>query len=112
MNDHSPSGKLVCQSDGPLDAEIVLIGESPAREEMAEKPLPKPLVGPSGRLLNKALVASGIDRARCYVMNLVPVRPDGDKFANHTPDDLAWGKDRLFRELASLADAKVLVCVR
>lgn len=78
---------------------------------MAEKPFPKPLVGPSGRLLNKALVASGIDRSQCYVMNVVPVRAPGDKFANHDPADLAWGLARLQTELANLANAKVLVCL-
>jgi len=59
--EYSPSGKEVCQSAGPLNAKIVLIGESPAGEEMAEKPFPKPLVGPSGRLLNQALVKAGIE---------------------------------------------------
>lgn len=108
---HSPSGKLVCQSSGPLDAKIVLIGESPAREEMAEKPNPKPLVGPSGRLLNKTLVAAGISRDDCYVMNVVPVRAPGDKFANHDSGDLGWGLARLKSELASLTNAKVLVCL-
>src|SRR4029077_21107502 len=59
--------------------------------------------------LNKALVASGIDRSRCYVMNLVPVRPDRDKFANHTADDLAWGKARLWTELSRFTNAKVYI---
>lgn len=107
----SPSGKLVCQSTGPLDAKIVLIGESPAREEMAEKPFPKPFVGPSGRLGNKVLVSAGISRDDCYVMNVVPVRAPGDKFALHTTADKDWGLARLRRELASLTNAKVLVCL-
>jgi len=76
---------------------------------MAEKPFPKPLVGPSGRLLNKVLVSAGIDRDKCYIMNVVPVRAPGDKFANHTPEDLAWGLARLKAELVLLSNAKVLV---
>src|SRR5258706_3822765 len=108
--EYSPSGKEVCQSAGPLNAKIVLIGESPAGEEMAEKPFPKPLVGPSGRLLNQALVKAGIDRDQCYVMNCVPIRAPGDKFANHTIDDKDWGLARLKSELASLSNAaKILV---
>src|SRR5258706_3360248 len=108
--EYSPSGKEVCQSAGPLNAKIVLIGESPAGEEMAEKPFPKPLVGPSGRLLNQALVKAGIDRDQCYVMNCVPIRAPGDKFANHTIDDKNWGLARLKSELASLSNAaKILV---
>jgi len=76
---------------------------------MAERPFPKPLVGPSGRLLNKTLTAAGISRDECYIINVVPVRAPGDKFANHSPVDLAWGKDRLRAELSSLSNAKVLV---
>lgn len=108
MNEYSPTGKLVCPSVGPLDAKIVIVGESPAREEMAQG---QPLVGPSGRLLNKALVASGIDRAKCYIMNLVPVRAPGDKFANHDPRDIDWGRSRLYSEISNLADAKVLIAL-
>lgn len=104
--EYSPSGKLVCKSTGPLNAEIVLIGESPAREEMVEG---KPLVGPSGRLLNKVLVSAGIDRDKCYIMNVVPVRAPGDKFANHEKIDLDWGLARMRSELANLTNAKILV---
>lgn len=78
---------------------------------MANRPFPKPLVGPSGRLLNKALVSAGIDRSKCYVMNLVPVRAPGDKFANHTADDLAWGKARFDSELSRLTNAKVYLAL-
>lgn len=102
----SPSGKLICPSAGPIDAEIVIIGESPAGEEMKQL---IPLVGPSGKLLNNALVNAGVDRSKCYIMNLVPVRAPGDKFDKHDMVDKDWGLARAKSELAGLANAKVLI---
>lgn len=101
--EYSPSGKLLCPSKGPLNAEIVIIAESPAAEEMKQG---EPLVGKSGKMLNKALVKAGIDRTKCYVMNCVPVRAPGDKFVNHDPRDLEWGRVRLSKELSRLRSAK------
>lgn len=96
----------IVPSTGPLNAKIVIIGESPASEEMK---LGQPLVGKSGKLLNQALVAAGIDRSQCYIMNLVPVRAPGDKYVNHTQADKDWGLARAKSELASLTDAKVFI---
>lgn len=107
----SPSGKLVCESTGPLDAKIVLVGESPAREEMAASPKPQPFVGPAGRMLNKVLVKAGIDRSQCYIMNCIPVRPNGDKFANHTQADLDWARERFRSEISRLSQARVYVAL-
>lgn len=105
----SPTGKLVCQSSGRLDSKIVIVGESPAGEEMACKPVPQPLVGPSGRLLNQALVHAGISRDDCYIMNMVPIRAPKDKYALHDVADRDWGLARGLAELSSLKDAKVFV---
>ncbi|HEY4015821.1 MAG TPA: UdgX family uracil-DNA binding protein [Polyangiaceae bacterium] len=54
--------------EGPRDAEIMLVGEQPGdREDVAGLPF----VGPAGALLDRALQAAGIDRARAYVTNAV-----------------------------------------
>src|ERR1043166_3625779 len=98
--------RVIVPSIGPKDAKIVLIGESPAAEEVKQG---VPLVGPSGQMLNKALVKAGINRNDCYICNLVPIRAPGDKFASHNPADIAFGRERLFRELSSLRSAKVFV---
>src|SRR6185295_4791646 len=103
---YSPTGKLVVSSSGPLDAELVFIGESPAKEEVKEG---MPFVGKSGKLLNSALRSAGIDRSKVRLMNLVPVRAPGDKFAKHDSADIAWGQDNFRRELASLTNARVYV---
>lgn len=107
----SPSGLLVCESEGPLDASVVLIAESPAKEEMAHKPVPRPLVGRAGRVLDLALSKAGLPRATSRVMNLVPVRAPKDKFAMHDPRDVEWGREVFASELAALKQAKVYVAL-
>ena len=54
--------------EGPRDADLMFVGEQPGdKEDRAGEPF----VGPSGRLLDAALDAAGIDRARVYVTNAV-----------------------------------------
>lgn len=54
--------------EGPKSAQIVFVGEQPGDEEDRQG---HPFVGPSGKLLDKALVDAGIDRALVYVTNAV-----------------------------------------
>jgi uracil-DNA glycosylase family protein len=54
--------------EGPEDAEVMLVGETPGDKEDLEG---RPFVGPSGRLLDEALAEAGIDRSRTYVTNAV-----------------------------------------
>ncbi len=53
---------------GPERATLMLVGEQPGDREDIEG---KPFVGPSGRLLDRALNEAGIDRSRVYVTNAV-----------------------------------------
>jgi DNA polymerase len=54
--------------EGPRTSKIVFIGEQPGDEEDRAG---KPFVGPSGRLLDRALDEAGIDRSTVYVTNAV-----------------------------------------
>jgi uracil-DNA glycosylase len=53
---------------GLSTADIMLVGEQPGDQEDKAG---APFVGPAGRLLDKALVAAGVDRNRLYVTNAV-----------------------------------------
>lgn len=57
---------------GPADADLVLIGEAPGRDEDREG---QPFVGASGRLLERLLVDNGIDRERVFITNVAACRP-------------------------------------
>ena len=54
--------------EGPMSAELMLVGEQPGdQEDLAGKPF----VGPAGALLDQALDAAGLDRGELYVTNAV-----------------------------------------
>lgn len=54
--------------EGPDSARIVMVGEVPGDQEDRQG---HPFVGPAGAVLDRALVAAGIDRSEVYVTNIV-----------------------------------------
>jgi DNA polymerase len=54
--------------EGPADAPLMLVGEAPGDYEDKQG---RPFVGPAGRVLNRALSDSGIDRSAVYLTNAV-----------------------------------------
>lgn len=66
-----------CRDIGPLDANIMIVGEAPGKTEEQQG---KPFVGSSGKLLKQMLSHSGINYSKCYVTNVAPVRPRDNKF--------------------------------
>jgi DNA polymerase len=54
--------------EGPQNAKVVMVGEQPGDEEDQKG---HPFVGPSGRLLSKAMHEAGLNREKIYVTNAV-----------------------------------------
>ncbi|MBV9155109.1 MAG: UdgX family uracil-DNA binding protein [Acidobacteriaceae bacterium] len=54
--------------EGPQDAKVVMVGEQPGDEEDRRG---HPFIGPSGKLLSKAMQEAGLDREKIYVTNAV-----------------------------------------
>lgn len=92
-------------SDGNPEADIMLVGEAPGRDEDMQG---LPFVGRSGQLLDRMLAAIGLDRSSVYISNVLPWRPPG----NRTPTPLETELCRPFieRHIALIAP-KVLVMV-
>jgi DNA polymerase len=90
----------------------MLVGEQPGdQEDLAGKPF----VGPAGRLLDRALEAAGIDRARVYVTNAVKHfkwEPRGKRRIHQKPNaaEIAACRPWLETEIA-LVQPKVIVCL-
>ena len=63
---------------GPRNAKIVLVGEAPGKEENETG---IPFTGSSGHLLTQLLKQAGIDRAECYITNVVKFRPPDNKLS-------------------------------
>ncbi|GIK50289.1 MAG: uracil-DNA glycosylase [Hyphomonadaceae bacterium] len=64
-------------SDGPDDAEVLLIGEAPGKDEDEQG---KPFVGRSGKLLDRMLATIGLDRKfNIMISNTIYWRPPGNR---------------------------------
>lgn len=91
---------------GPVDSPIMFVGEGPGG---VEDEYGVPLVGPSGKLLDKALWSVGLTRDHVYVTNIVKCRPHN----NRTPT-LEEGKKcaniHLIKEIETVRP-KVIVCL-
>lgn len=72
--------------EGPADASLMLVGEEPGdQEDLAGHPF----VGPAGKVLDRALEAADIDRAKVYVTNAVKHfknEPRGKRRIHKKPD--------------------------
>jgi uracil-DNA glycosylase family 4 len=96
--------------DGRLDATLVLVGEAPGEEE--EK-TGRYFQGRAGSILDRALIAAGIDRESCYITNGVACRPRNAAGRNRTPTtkELGFCRGYLQHELRQLTQKKVLVAL-
>lgn len=62
--------------DGNPDADIVLIGEAPGKNEDEQG---KPFVGAAGKFLNEMLETTGMNRHDVYITNIVKYRPPNNR---------------------------------
>lgn len=90
-------------ADGNPQADIMLVGEGPGREEDR---VGKPFVGPAGQLLDKMLGAIGLDREKVYIANMVPWQPPGNR--DPSPEELALCAPFLYRQI-ELVGPKLLI---
>lgn len=91
--------------DGDPQADLMLIGEAPGREEDLAG---HPFVGRSGQFLNRMLEAIGLERDRVRVTNTVPWRPPGNRAP--TPAENEICRPFLTRHI-ELVRPKVLICL-
>lgn len=66
------SRKNAVLGDGPLDAQVMFVGEGPGYNEDIHG---KPFVGSSGKFLNELLQIAGLRREEVYITNVVKCRP-------------------------------------
>ncbi len=89
---------------GNPEADLVLVGEGPGREEDLRG---EPFVGKSGRLLDRLLAEElGIDRSTCYIANVVKCRPPDNR--DPKADEIATCRPYLDEQLRLIAP-KVVV---
>ena len=98
--------------EGRKRARMLLVGEQPGDREDLEG---RPFVGPSGRLLDQALLEAGVDRADVYLTNAVKHfkwRPQGKRRIHQKPNssEISACRPWVAAELA-VVKPQVLVCL-
>lgn len=89
--------------EGPLDAEVMFIGEGPGYHEDVQG---RPFVGPAGKFLDELLHSIGLQRDRVYITNVVKCRPPANR--DPAPNEISACAPYLDRQLAIL-QPKVIV---
>ena len=77
------SRKKAVPGEGPVQAQIMLIGEGPGFYENEQG---RPFVGASGSFLDELLEKAGVKRQAVFVTNVVKCRPPGNR--DPQPDEL------------------------
>lgn len=76
-------------AEGPMDAEVALIGEAPGRNEDRTG---LPFRGAAGKFLDSLLRSQNIDRERVWVSNMSKCRPKGNR--TPTPEEARFCASR------------------
>jgi DNA polymerase len=70
------SRKRAVPGEGPVNAEIMFIGEGPGFHENEQG---RPFVGAAGKFLEELLAKIGLQRDQVYITNVVKCRPPGNR---------------------------------
>ncbi|MGH2388977.1 MAG: uracil-DNA glycosylase [Chloroflexota bacterium] len=89
--------------EGPIDAELLLIGEGPGYHEDVQG---RPFIGPAGRLLDELLESIGLRRDQVYITNVVKCRPPKNR--DPAPNEIAACASYLERQIP-LLNPKLIV---
>lgn len=88
---HTACGYEVCESctkpvpgEGNPDAEIMLVGEAPGKNEDLQG---RPFVGTAGKLLDELIASIGMKREDVFICNVLKHRPPGNR--DPLPDEVA-----------------------
>ena len=91
--------------DGSENAKVMFIGEGPGENEDLQG---KPFVGRAGQLLDKFLIAIGLDREQVYIANMVKCRPPKNRDPQPGEQEACIG---YLREQVRLIRPKLIVCL-
>jgi uracil-DNA glycosylase len=97
------SRKLAVPGEGPVDSEIMFIGEGPGFHENEQG---RPFVGAAGKYLEELLAKINMRREQVFIGNVVKCRPPNNR--DPLPDELAACSDYLERQI-HVINPKVIV---
>jgi len=98
-----PSRKNAVPGEGPINAEIMFIGEGPGFHENEQG---RPFVGAAGQFLDELLAQAGLKRSDVWIGNVVKCRPPGNR--DPLPEELAACNEYLERQIAAI-NPKIII---
>lgn len=101
------SAKQLVMGDGNPDADILLIGEAPGKNEDQQG---KPFVGASGKFLDEMLEGAGLNRQDIYITNIVKYRPPNNR--DPLPEEKTAFWPYLLRQIEIIAPKVILTLGR
>ncbi|MCE4611366.1 MAG: uracil-DNA glycosylase [Desulfurococcales archaeon] len=99
------SRKNAVPGEGPLDAEVMVVGEAPGRSEDEQG---RPFVGAAGKLLDRLLGEAGLERGRVYITNIVKCRPPNNR--DPKPEEIQACLPYLIEQIKTIRP-KVIIAV-
>lgn len=93
--------------EGPLDAEIMFIGEAPGVNEDRQG---RPFVGAAGQFLEELLAAAGLKRSDVYICNVLKCRPPNNR--DPLPGEIEACSDYLDEQVALINPAVIVTLGR
>jgi len=97
------SRKRAVPGEGPVDSQIMFIGEGPGFHENEQG---RPFVGAAGKFLEELLASIGLRREQVFIGNVVKCRPPNNR--DPLPDELAACSGYMERQIQAL-NPKVIV---
>jgi DNA polymerase len=97
------SRKLSVPGEGPVNSEIMFIGEGPGFHENEQG---RPFVGAAGTFLNELLAEAGLKRSEVWIGNVVKCRPPGNR--DPLPEELAACNGYLERQM-TVINPKIII---
>lgn len=91
------SRKKAVPGEGPVDSEVMLIGEGPGFYENEQG---RPFVGAAGKFLDELLAKGGVRREDVFITNVVKCRPPGNR--DPLPEELSSCSEYLDRQIEAI----------
>ena len=90
---------------GPLDADILFVGEGPGEQEDLQG---EPFVGAAGKLLDEMLSIIDLGRHNCYIANIVKCRPPRNRDPEESEQNACID---YLRNQVALIRPKIIICL-
>lgn len=103
-----PQPQIEVPAVGPLDAQVVFVGEAPASEEFRSK---TPFVGEAGQRLRKYCTYASLDLDPIRITNVSKERAPGYKIMNMPQDRRSYWQGALIQEINDMPNPKILVAL-